>query len=156
VTADDFLPPPDMKQALATAGMLIHFVASDPPTLEAFRVWVEHHAGDLDTAQVAGYLAGTHALLSPTCEDPASYDYRPERRGTLVLDLASFIAGNDLLGSTDAVIAAWVREHADALRQAIFDATVYRDEHGLPREDDRDYGPLAEQFSEIAAEGLTP
>jgi hypothetical protein len=50
--------------------------------------------------------------------------------------------------STDPAIAAWVRDNADLIRQAIFDATCYRDEHNLPRKY-REYDQLAEQFSEM-------
>jgi hypothetical protein len=49
---------------------------------------------------------------------------------------------------TDAAVAAWVRDNADLIRQAIFDATCYRDEHDLPRQH-REYDQLAEQFSEM-------
>ena len=73
------LPPPDSDQALATAGMLCHFVASDPAMTETFRVWIEHHPGDLDAAQVVSYLCAVHDLLSPECEG-ATFDFRPERR----------------------------------------------------------------------------
>ena len=73
------LPPPDSDQAFATAGMLCHFVASDPAMTETFRVWIEHHPGDLDAAQVVSYLCAVHDLLSPECEG-ATFDFRPERR----------------------------------------------------------------------------
>jgi hypothetical protein len=77
VTAE--LPPPDLDAALATAGMLCHFVASDPAMTETFRAWIEHHPGDLSAGQVSDYLAAVHDLLSPGCE-PAAHDFRPERR----------------------------------------------------------------------------
>jgi hypothetical protein len=74
------LPPPDHDAALATAGVLCHFVASDPVVTETFRGWVEHHPGDLTGEQVVGYLVAVHDLLAPTCEIPASTDLKPERR----------------------------------------------------------------------------
>lgn len=51
---------------------------------------------------------------------------------------------------TDPAVAAWVRDNADLIRQAIFDATCYRDEFGLSREG-REYDQLAEQFSEMTS-----
>ena len=75
------LPPPDLDAAHATAGMLCHFIASDPALTEIFRRWIEHHDGDLTADMVAWYLGECHDLLSPGCPDPATYDYRPERRG---------------------------------------------------------------------------
>jgi hypothetical protein len=51
---------------------------------------------------------------------------------------------------TDLAVAAWVRDNADLIRQAIFDATCYRDEHNLPHEY-REYDQLAEQFSEMTS-----
>jgi hypothetical protein len=75
-----YLPPPALADALTTAGMLCHFVASDPALTEAFRAWIEHHPGDLDAGQVTWYLGAVHDLLSPDCETPATADFRPERR----------------------------------------------------------------------------
>jgi hypothetical protein len=49
---------------------------------------------------------------------------------------------------TDPAVAAWVRDNADLIRQAIFDATCYRNEHDLPHAH-REYDQLAEQFSEM-------
>jgi hypothetical protein len=51
---------------------------------------------------------------------------------------------------TDPAVAAWVCDNADLIRQAIFDAACYRDEHGLPQEG-REYDQLADQFSEMTA-----
>ena len=75
------IPEPDLDAARATAGMVFHFIASDPAVTEVFRRWIEHHAGDLTAADVVWYLGACHDLISPTCEDPVTVDYRPERRG---------------------------------------------------------------------------
>jgi hypothetical protein len=75
-----YLPPPDRDEALATGGVLCHFVASDPATTEAFRAWIEHHPGDLDAPQVVAYLDQVHDLLAPECDLPAHDDLKPERR----------------------------------------------------------------------------
>lgn len=74
------LPPPDLAQAHATAGVLCHFVASDPGMTEAFRAWVEHHPGDLTADQVVDYLTQVHDLIEPHCELPATTDLNPGRR----------------------------------------------------------------------------
>lgn len=68
------LPEPGIEDALATAGMLVHYVASDPARREAFTRWIEHCPGDLDDDQVTGYLAKVHALLEPGCAIPAATD----------------------------------------------------------------------------------
>jgi hypothetical protein len=78
VTAE--LPPPDYDDALATGGVLCHFVASDDAMIETFRAWVEHHPGDLSAEQVVRYLSDVHDLLAPECEQPAVFDLKPERR----------------------------------------------------------------------------
>ena len=74
------LPPPDYDAALATGGVLCHFVASDPAMTEAFRAWVEHHPGDLDAAMVVQYLGEVHDILAPSCQAPATKDLNPWRR----------------------------------------------------------------------------
>lgn len=75
------LPPPTEEAARATAGMLCHYIASDPAQTELFRRWIEHHDGDLTADMVVWYLGLAHDLVSPGCPDPATHDYRPERRG---------------------------------------------------------------------------
>lgn len=80
------LPPPDWDDAKTTGGVLCHFVASDPALTEAFRAWIEHHPGDLDTDQITRYLAEVHDLLSPDCDLPATADLAPERRLRIVPD----------------------------------------------------------------------
>lgn len=74
-------PPPDLDAARATAGMVFHFIASDPAVTELFRRWIEHHPGDLTAEVVIWYLGECHDLISPTCEDAVTHDYRPDRRG---------------------------------------------------------------------------
>jgi hypothetical protein len=74
------LPPPDYDEALATGGVLCHFVASYPALTETFRAWVEHHPGDLTNEQVVAYLSAVHDLLVPDCDVPAADDLRPDRR----------------------------------------------------------------------------
>lgn len=63
-------------------------------------------------------------------------------------DATQLLDAIEAADDTDHAIAAWVRVNADLIRQAIFDATCYRDEHGLPVQH-REFGRLAEQFSEI-------
>lgn len=74
------LAQPDESDALATAGTLCHFIASDPTLTELFRVWIEHHPGDLTTQQVLWYLGQVHDLVSPLCDLPATADFAPHRR----------------------------------------------------------------------------
>lgn len=78
------LPPPDLDAAGATAGMLCHFIASDPALTEHFRRWIEHHAGDLTADMVVWYLGEVHDRLSPGCPEPVTHDYRPDRRGPTI------------------------------------------------------------------------
>lgn len=68
------LPDPGADQALATAGMLIHHVASDPARREAFARWIEHCPGDVDDATLIAYLEKVHAVLEPGCDIPATTD----------------------------------------------------------------------------------
>jgi hypothetical protein len=80
-------PVPDFADALTAAGVLCHFVASDPVATEAFRVWIEHCPGDLDAETVTGYLTAVHDLLVPDCDTPATTDLPgwsriPWERGT--------------------------------------------------------------------------
>lgn len=74
------LPPPSRSDALATAGCLLHFVASSDDLLDQFRAWIEHCPGDLDNGQLREYLDGCHDQLEPGCASPAHEDLRPERR----------------------------------------------------------------------------
>jgi hypothetical protein len=163
VLAGSVLPAPDMDQALATGGVLCHFVVSDRVITETFRGWVEHHPGDLTPAEVVWYLGLVHDLLAPTCELPAPVDLAPDRRLRAVPDaaddpdpgrLARLIREHEEDADTDRVIAAWVRARFPVIRQALFDAEIYVREHGLDPADDRAFGPLAEEFSEMAGEGL--
>jgi hypothetical protein len=146
------LPRPDMEQARSTAGVLCHFIASDPAMTEAFRSWVEHHPGDLTTADVTSYLSGVHDLISPECTTPAGTDLQPNRRPRpelrVVADEMQVLA-KLAADSNDAVVAAWVRDRAPTIRQAFLDAEDHRREHRLPAHDDRQFGQLAEEFSEM-------
>jgi hypothetical protein len=74
------VPAPDFEGALTAAGVLCHFVAADPAAAEAFRVWVEHCPGDLETETVVAYLAAVHDLLVPDCDVPAAVDLPGWRR----------------------------------------------------------------------------
>jgi|SRR5215831_6685085 len=58
---------PGVDQALATAGMLIHWVTSRPELVTAFRTWIEHCPDGLTDADVTAALEGTHATLEPGC-----------------------------------------------------------------------------------------
>lgn len=52
-------------------------------------------------------------------------------------------------GVPDAAFAAWVRDSADVLRQAIFDAWEHRNEHDLPTIPDREYEGLGDQLAAL-------
>jgi hypothetical protein len=73
------LPDPEIEDALATGGVLCHYVASDPAAAERFARWIEHCPGDLDAAAVIGYLSKVHDLLQPVCSSPAIVDLAPDR-----------------------------------------------------------------------------
>ena len=74
------LPEPDLDNALATAGVLCHFIASHPAMAEVFARWVEHCPGDLDPADVSRYLSQVHDLLQPDCGIQATEDLQPPSR----------------------------------------------------------------------------
>lgn len=74
------LPAPDMDKALATVGVLCHFIASSTELTEQFRAWVEYHPGDLTAEDVTWYLSYVHDLIAPGCDTPATVDLMPERR----------------------------------------------------------------------------
>jgi hypothetical protein len=44
----------------------------------------------------------------------------------------------------------WAAGNADTLRQALFDASCYVDEHGLGRDGPRDYDPVANRLGELS------
>lgn len=53
--------------------------------------------------------------------------------------------------TADADLAAWVRANTDLIRQAIFDATDYRDEHRLSTRD-REYVRLGHEFAVLTGD----
>jgi len=66
------LPPPDVDAALATAGMMIHWLQRDLRALRRFAVYTEYHPGDLtrDLPWLRDYLWECHEILNAGCEDP--------------------------------------------------------------------------------------
>jgi hypothetical protein len=73
------LDPPDLDGALVTAGVALHFIASDPEITERFARYVEHCPGDLDVETVIWYLGLVHDLIAPECLEPIGFD--PRRAG---------------------------------------------------------------------------
>ena len=77
--AAEHLPPPSENDAIATAGVLFHFVGGSQELRERLARWMEHHDGDLDAEIVAWYLGECHRLLEPECELPLDADFHPGR-----------------------------------------------------------------------------
>jgi hypothetical protein len=73
------LPAPDREAAMATAGVLFHFVAGSTELRERLAKWMEHHEGDLDEQIVLWYLTECHALVEPDCGLPMDEDFHPGR-----------------------------------------------------------------------------
>jgi hypothetical protein len=116
---------PDDSPAREAALDVMHINRDeDPGAVHAAQVWATLYVGD----QLGEVLGKLTQLAGPQTPHDLSDDQE-----------------------TNAAIAAWVRAHADEIRQAIFDAACYRGEHGLPAEG-RKYDQLAEQFSEMAPE----
>lgn len=67
---------PDIRSAMATAGMLLHWIASDPARLRAFGDAMEGCPGALPNELIAAHLAAVHAVIEPGCRFPA--DQFPE------------------------------------------------------------------------------
>ena len=79
----EHLPPTTVDGALATAGVLIHWLATDAEALTRFRHWTEHCPDGLTDDDVRGVLADTHDLLSPGCPDPLIWPGPPCYRTAL-------------------------------------------------------------------------
>jgi hypothetical protein len=72
---------PDVHDALANAGMILHFCASQPDVPERFARYMEHGGGDLDPEFVARWMKATHDVLSPGC--PMDWPGPPDRAAGL-------------------------------------------------------------------------
>jgi hypothetical protein len=70
---------PDWPDALANAGMVLHFAAANPDVTERFARWIEHGAGDIDAEFAARWMRATHDVLSPGC--PMDWPGPPDRAG---------------------------------------------------------------------------
>ena len=75
----EHLGPPDLGDALATAGVLFHFIAGSEELRTRLARWTEHHEGDLDDQIVLWYLTECHKLLEPECDLPMDWDAHPGR-----------------------------------------------------------------------------
>jgi len=75
----EHLPVPDLDDALATAGVLMHFVGGSLELRGRLARWMEHHAGDLDEQVVLWYLGECHAQLEPDCAEPLEANLFPGR-----------------------------------------------------------------------------
>jgi hypothetical protein len=75
----EHLPAPDRDAAMATAGVLFHFIGGSKELRERLARWMEHHEGDLDEQIVLWYLTECHALLEPGCTEPMDWDAHPGR-----------------------------------------------------------------------------
>jgi hypothetical protein len=60
----------EIQDALATAGMLVHWVTSDPELIMKFAAYIEISPGQLDGATVHDYLVHAHSVLNPGCDEP--------------------------------------------------------------------------------------
>jgi hypothetical protein len=74
---------PDFYDALANAGMVLHFAAANPDVVERFARFMEHGAGDLDAGFVARWMRATHDVLSPGC--PMDWPGPADRAGGVPL-----------------------------------------------------------------------
>jgi hypothetical protein len=90
-----------------------------------------------------GHLANAGPLPYPWAQAAEPPARRPPRRPVADVPLPGAEPG------PCCAEGAWVRASWPAIRQALFDAEDYRDEHDLPRTPDREYTRLAEQFSEF-------
>jgi len=70
-SVEDLLNP-SLADAQINAVVLCHFVAANPDVLARFRVYIEHHPGDLDDPLVLAWLAATHDKLAPDCPYPVT------------------------------------------------------------------------------------
>jgi len=70
---------PDLGEALAAAGCLLHWVASDSARVAQFAADMEHCPGDLPPALMDRYLAAVHRVLEPGCPYPAATRLREMR-----------------------------------------------------------------------------
>jgi hypothetical protein len=65
------LDPPDMAEALVTAGAVIHWLQADAIALFRLAHWAEHCPGDLagNLPGLRDYLWACHEILAPDCGD---------------------------------------------------------------------------------------
>jgi len=63
---------PSLDDAQINGAVLCHFVAAFPDVMGQFRVYMEHHPGDLDDGLVLAWLAATHDKLAPDCPYPVT------------------------------------------------------------------------------------
>lgn len=70
----EHLPMPGHDAAMATAGVLFHFVGGSAELRERLAKWMQHHEGDLDERIIQWYLTACHEVLEPGCEMPLSWD----------------------------------------------------------------------------------
>jgi hypothetical protein len=66
------LPYPGDEQARATAGCLLHWVASSRGLMRLFAEAIEHHPGDLDDDVMLAYLTATHEVIEYECNLPVT------------------------------------------------------------------------------------
>jgi hypothetical protein len=69
----EHVPLPDRDGAMATAGVLFHFVGGSEELRARLARWMEHHPGDLDEQIMRWYLGECHQLLEPGCTEPLDW-----------------------------------------------------------------------------------
>lgn len=73
------LPDPDTVAARAMAGMVLHYIASDPERALAFARWIHPHGPGCEgvegvAAEIPAYFAKCHAIIEPGCRIPVTAD----------------------------------------------------------------------------------
>lgn len=75
----DVLLSPSIESSLATAGVGLHWIASDPARLAAFAEAVSHCPGDIPVEVCLAHLSAVHDVLDPACPHPVSASVKDMR-----------------------------------------------------------------------------